>query len=412
VRDSTNGGDGFATLGEIDAPGSDLGIVKIDGDLGRISAGNSATALPAVQRLTVQSLSRFGTSTGAADLHSVITKSVSSLAVRGDVVGAFVDVAGGIGSISVGGSLLGGSATNSGEISASGAIGKVSIGGDVVGGSGQFSGELFAGGVLTGVKIGGSVRGGSGTESGLIFGNGGVGTLLVGGDVIGGNFPSLPLFSGFIGGKRIASVTINGSLIAGINTNFTLAQTNGAIRVDDDLGRVTIKGSMVGTPSGPAVISARGQATPLPTKDVAISSLTIGGRIENARILAGYDVLGNARNADAQIGRVSVGGDWIAATMTAGGSIGMDGTFGTSDDAKAAGAGVKDDSQAFSGIGSIKIGGQAMGTVPGGDGFGITAESIGTVKVGGLSLPLHKGNANDVLALGPTGDFNLRELTH
>src|SRR5262249_50681038 len=129
MRDSTNGGDGFATLGEIDAPGSDLGIVKIDGDLGRISAGNSATALPAVQRLTVQSLGRFGTSTGAADLHSVITKSIGSLAVRGDVVGAFVDVTGGIGSISVGGSLLGGSVTNSGEISASGTIGKVSIGG-------------------------------------------------------------------------------------------------------------------------------------------------------------------------------------------------------------------------------------------------------------------------------------------
>src|SRR5262245_30554593 len=59
VRSSVTGGDGFATLGEIDATGIDLGAVTIDGDLGRIRAGDATSTTSGVKGLTVLSLGRF-----------------------------------------------------------------------------------------------------------------------------------------------------------------------------------------------------------------------------------------------------------------------------------------------------------------------------------------------------------------
>jgi hypothetical protein len=45
---------------------------------------------------------------------------------------------------------------------------------------------------------------------------------------------------------------------------------------------------------------------------VAIASLTAGGRVEFANVLAGYDTLRSPVNANAQIWAVKVGGDWVA----------------------------------------------------------------------------------------------------
>ena len=40
TRNAVNGGDGFAALGQINASSLNLGLVKIDGDLGRVFAGD------------------------------------------------------------------------------------------------------------------------------------------------------------------------------------------------------------------------------------------------------------------------------------------------------------------------------------------------------------------------------------
>jgi hypothetical protein len=58
------------------------------------------------------------------------------------------------------------------------------------------------------------------------------------------------------------------------------------------------------------VIAAVGQGTPTATTDVAIGRLTVLGQVEFAQIDAGVAADGVARNADAQFGRVVVGGDW------------------------------------------------------------------------------------------------------
>src|SRR3954467_10479861 len=55
VRGPANGGDGFAAVGEIVATGIDVGVVKVDGDLGRIRAGDGTLTTPGLRALSTQS---------------------------------------------------------------------------------------------------------------------------------------------------------------------------------------------------------------------------------------------------------------------------------------------------------------------------------------------------------------------
>jgi hypothetical protein len=127
---------------------------------------------------------------------------------------------------------------------------------------------------------------------------------------------------------------------------------------------VSVRGDIVGSAATPAVISAFGR-TVAPTKgaDTAIASLAVGGRVEFARILAGYGTDGTPLNADASVGTVKVGADWIASTLLAGAGAGMDTYEGTADDEKLSGGSVRDSDSIFSSIAALTIKGQAYGTV-------------------------------------------------
>jgi hypothetical protein len=623
VRSPVTGGDGFAALGQIDATGIDLGAVTIDGDLGRVLAGDATTATTGLAGLTALSLGRFGTSTGAADLHTVVQGKLGNLTVKSDVKEAWVEAKGGpdgrIGAVSIGGSLLGGTASpsgciassgamgtvritgnveggaggaagqiasfstlagviiggsviggagtssgtiasigpmgtvriighvqggggsdsgvirssstlagvtvggaliggagsssgriastgamgtvritgnvqgggvsdsgeivssstlagvtiggsllggagnSSGRIESTGAMGTVRITGNVQGGGGDASGEIFSNSTLAGVTIGGSLLGGAGNSSGIVFSTGAMGTVRITGDVQGGgvtdsgeifSFSTLAGMtiggsllggagfdsgriassgamgtvritgdlvggsasgavslsrSGSIQAQHIAGLTIGGALIAGTDNTSGTFRDNGAIRVADDIGTVLIKGSIIGNATNPAIISARGKAIPTATSDVAIGSLRVLGRVEFATILAGVDVNGVAKNADAQIGPVFVGGDWIASSIAAG-ALPINAFFGDADDFKMSGGGVKDVATVSSRIASLTITGQALGTVGGADHFGIVAENVGAVKIGGTPLVLTLGNGNDDFLMGITGDFNVNEI--
>ena len=140
VRNPTNGGDGFAAVGQVNAPNIDLGAVTIDGDLGRILAGDAITTTSGLKGLTVQSMGRFGLSTGAPDLNTVVQGKLDFLKVKADVREAWVrprrGTDGRIGSVFVGGSLVGGAGDDTGRISATGDVGFVTVGGDLVGAGG------------------------------------------------------------------------------------------------------------------------------------------------------------------------------------------------------------------------------------------------------------------------------------
>jgi hypothetical protein len=571
---STVKGDGHAALGMIDASGIDLGAVTIDGDLGKILAGDATTTTPGLKGLTAYSLGANGTSTGADDLNTVIRGQLGFLRVKTDVKEAFLDIQGGpngdLGSVRIGGSLVGGATANAGSIVASGDVGNVAIGGNIAGDAGADTGNVFADGTmgtvtvggslqgsggdysgricalgamgavkiagdlqggagffsglidaestLAGLTVGGSVRGGSGqvsaqvsvqgalgavkitgdflggagrasalldaestlasvtiggsvhgstgdgsgqiyaqgavgavkitgdllggatsfsgsvstkstvasvtiggsvvggsaSWSGAIIATGAVGTVTIRGDVKGGTAGAGDLtLSGAIEAKRIGRLVIGGSLSAGVDSDPTagIFQDNGAVVVADDIGSATL-GSLAGSSSSMALLSARGSATPTASTDLAIGKLTIKGNVKLAQIRAGFDLYGAAVNADAQIGTVRVGGDWEASSLAAGAMPGGDGFYGDGDanEGKMAGPGVKDVATVSSQIGSLSIGGQARGTDGGTDFFGIVAENVVTLKVHGKTVPLKAGNSNDDVFVGLTGDFKVHEI--
>src|SRR5205085_8533697 len=82
-----HGGDGFANLGYLNAAGCDLATVKVDGDLGRIDAGNKLANNITVGALKVQSWGRFGTSTQGpgSNLNCSFFGDVGSIRVQGDM---------------------------------------------------------------------------------------------------------------------------------------------------------------------------------------------------------------------------------------------------------------------------------------------------------------------------------------
>jgi hypothetical protein len=503
--------DGFANVGQIQAADTDLGPVTVDGDLGRMTAGDPLRFGPGLRSLSVTSLGRLGTTTGAADLHSVVQGRLGKLVVKADVAGAFVevlgpldgkigtaviggslagdgtplsgtlstergigslevrgDIAGGsvvcgggvnslivrgsirgagehtgavsvagpagtvrvdgdlvggdgdfsglvnlngrVGVVRVGGNVIGGAGFLAGRVDSADRAGRMEVGGDVIGGAGGTSGSLGSGVFAGSVFVGGSVVGGPGTGSGSILMGGAGGSVTVGADVVGGSSAGADSLerSGFIQVVRIGTLTVHGSLISGTDATTGTFLDNGSIRALDGLGLVTI-GAIVGNPTNPAVISARGQAVPTGAADVAIRALSVRGDVRFAQVLAGFNGFGVPVNADAQIGKVVVAGDWEASSIAAG-TVPTNPFFGDADDVRMAGQGVKDRPGVRSAIGSLVIGGQATGTDAAGDHFGIVAELVGLVKVGGVTQPTTAGPGNDDFFVGTTADFGVNEL--
>jgi hypothetical protein len=483
TRDPAVGGDGLVNIGVIDATGVDggtsldLGTVTIDGDLTSVDAGDADTATPAIKSLTAQSMGRF-TDTGASitsSLNGALGKLVVKSDVNGIVINSFAGADGKIGSVTIGGSFIGGPASGGGDIFASGNIGPVKIGQDLQGGAGMDTGVIRCGGALASVTIGGSLRGGTGSPSGQIqcgkdigpvkigrdvcggairvggklaslsvggsllggtfngagsiVSGGDMGAVTIGGDIVGGDCTTAFFVdeTGYISGRRIASLTVGGSIRAGVDAGAGSLTKNASIRSQNDIGPITVRGGLIGTAHTdgssadgdftPVVISARGQANLALTAraDSAIKSLTVGGRVERAEILAGYSVDLVPLNADAQIGNVTVGGDWIASDLVAGAV--SNGGFGDADDAKISGGGTTDRAFVVSKIARITIQGHVFGSDGGTDQFGFVAQQIGSFKVGNTSVGLTSGFANDPfvltdfrLQIGETDDVRVVEI--
>ena len=438
-------GDGLVNIGYINATNVDLGFVRVDGDLGQIDAGSTTNPLPGLAGLNVRSLGRFGvsTQTPGGSLVSTITGLLGPVVITTDIDGAALHAVGtdaDIAHVQLGGSLLGSVRGDSGQIFSTGTIGPVKIGGDMQGGAADGSGTVFAVDTLSKVVVKGSVRGGAGTDSGKIAGTLGLGTvriagdlvagtgtgaaaagtilssgaierIIIGGDVIGG----AASYSGSIvtnrqgdaasGAGAIGDITIGGSLIGGTSafTGIFSNATIGRVVIGEDL-----RGSAVATP-----VKIQAQGKPVPTtveEALAIASVNIGGTAKNARILAGYNPAGTATNADVQIGRVRVGGDWIASDVVAG-IQSSDPYFGDS-------AGAFDNNTVIpagntaaitSRIARIVIGGQVLGTPETvADSFGFVAQEIGAFLVNRSAFPLSP-TALDNFLVGSSGDVRLRE---
>ena len=440
-----NQGDGLVNIGFINATGVDLGLVRVDGDLGQIDAGNATNPAPGLAGLNVKSLGGFGVSTqvpGTGSLVSTITGVLGPVVVRTNIDGAALHAVGAdaaITSVRLGGSLLGSVPGNSGQIFSEGTIGVIRIGGDMQGGAGDGSGTVFAVKTLEKVVVEGSVRGGAGTDSGSVVGLLGLGVVRIGGDLVAGTGTGASAAGVILSSGDIERIIIGGDLVGGAaaysgsivnNRQGDAAPGAGAI------GDITIAGSLIGGASpltgifsnasigdviigqdlrgnspATAKIQAAGNPTPLTVEDaLAIASVTVGGAVKNARILAGYTPSGTATNADVQIGRVRAGGDWEGSDLVAG-IQSADAFFG--DDAGAADNNavitMGNSATISSRIARIVIRGQVLGTPEtGGDSFGFVAQEIGALVVNRQSFALSATTLDNFL-VGSSGDVRLRE---
>lgn len=239
ARKSASGGDGFAAVGSLSAPGRNLRSVVVDGDVGQFS---SAT----INSLTVQSIGAYGLTTGAGNEISLVTGNIGKLVVKEDVraVSLFLTSAD---SISVGGSLIGAGATE-GVISLLEDVGTVNIRGSLRSADGVESGRLSVFGDAKTITIGGSVYGSEvvGLAAiGQVRVGGDLGKLLIAGSVFAGNRGFDPDVAQIELEGNAKSIEIRGNLI-GTVTDGSSGIRSGKLAVDGSVGSLTIGGSIFG----------------------------------------------------------------------------------------------------------------------------------------------------------------------
>jgi hypothetical protein len=360
----------------------------------------------------------------------------------------------------VGGSLSGGSGFDSGLIQSGGNMGLVKIlgneGDGISGGSGESSGGIECSGRLAGASVAGNIRGDSGQDSGKIFGAFGIGSVTVTGDVRAGSGPDSGEIDTFndapnthpgigrviIGGSLIGSVdpaaSSSGLVFSDGNIGFLKIGKNvtggagdhsGHITVQGDLGTAIIGGTMssgggafsgsidcdgtigalkvgtiVGSSSNHAIISAVN----------AVKTLTVTGSATYADVLAGYifdpsDPLSGLtpKNQNAKIGSVFIGVDLINSNIVAGVKDGGGDGFGDANDVKI----MPDNDTVLSTIGSLVVKHAITNTAGGTAHFGITAELVKTIVIGGARVALDPGAHNDLLLPVPGAtDYFVNEV--
>lgn len=383
------------------------GILFAKGDIGRIVIRGSIIGQKASTGYIISDSGAIGSvriggslfGGSEADSGVIFAASIGSVSIRHNVLGGDGDRSGEIfggsriGSVSVGGGLFGGAGANSGRITSNGVIRSVSIGSSVVGGGAAQTGYIDAGLGLGSIVIGGSLVGGSSDFSGGIVSGGNIGPIAIGGDLIGGGSDNTIGETGEIRSLgSIASIRIGGSAIAAFGS------FNGAILAAGSLGPVAIVGDI--SSFGDAFFLIRAIGTP---GGNAITSLSVGGSVSSALVLAGFGTNNAGINGDASIGPVNVGGNWVASSIAAGVENPNLPNLGDSDDTIIAGSTI------VSRIASINIGGYIRGTDGGTDHYGFAAQHIGRVTVAGSIIPLSPAIHTDDRSIGLTSDVSIRE---
>ncbi len=397
---------------------SDSGAIRVAGKTGAITVGGALTG-------------GVGDDSGSLHLGTFSSDTVGKISIARDLVGGAGDrtgsvvAAGNVATLSIGGAIRGAAGEDSGVLQLDSGAGRVVVRTDVVGSTGENSGSVTTARSITNLVVGGSLLGGTADHAGSIFAAGRFGSLVIAGSVIGGDLASDATGdlanSGSIEAQRVGRLAIGGSLRVGQDYNATFELVdNAAIRIQNDVGSLKIGGAIEGTEETTVVISAHGQVAQAlnPTLNVAFGSIAIGGGVRHAAILAGYntnpDISLGADNPDAQIGTVTVGGDWVASDLISG--VAWNENFGNGTDRRAPGVNNPDLSAR---IASIIIGGQVIGTADDPtDRFGFVAQQIDFLQFGpaGSKILFNKGwrNDNDPTALrynlAGTGDVRVFEF--
>lgn len=446
IRGNLVGGDGDTSGGVFTLNGEGLSI-------GGSILGGSGDFSGAININTQTTIRIGGSVVGASGDHSgsMTGGGFVSLFVAGSVRGGAGDQSGTLGtqsaslgmarSFRVAGDITGGSGNESGTVGVLASGGTVQVGGSLVGGSGEKSGQFFVRGVQAGpiVSLGKGVIGGAGIDSGQLLAGEVVSRLTVGGDLVGGSgaraggilLAVIPpakcplVFKGGVfggAGETSGSMTlVNGSAISigrsvvgglGQRSGSITASTetltiggdvvvgggdrSGLINIMNSVGSLVVKGSVSGTPQTRALIVALGvDQTP------AFGTLTIGGSLRNALVLAGYDATSNlaALNGAATIGRVTIGGDLEASSIVSGVENAGTPNYGNANDRLISVA-------LQPSIGSVVVKGAVVGSAAVLQRFGIVARQIGSIQVGGKPVEIPSA-AVGFTPVGASPNFNV-----
>jgi hypothetical protein len=364
AKPTKTAGDGQAHLGFLNSTNHDLGAVTIGGDLSGLIVGDTLGV--DIKSLTVNTIGVANVAgalvAGVPELRVVGT--LGKITVKGDFVAARL-VLMNVGSISIGGSLVGGSEYKAGHINVIGGCGSLKIAGNVVGGSGTFSGYCVIAGVLGPVTIGGSIIGGTGDNSGLVISPSGnaAGDVKIGGSLYGGlgeysgsyvgPFKTAKIAGSLFGGAGQMSGVVYPTFLASISIGRDIiggaGAYSGAIVANSPILAGTVAGSVIG---GVGAFSGSILVSVLDTG--ASGPITIGGDLRG-----GSGVTGLIWSQTGSLGAVTVKGSAIANEAAFSGGI-----------------------LALGNIGALKIGGDIRGTTA--NNFFIRAVgTITSIEVGG-----------------------------
>lgn len=421
---------------ELQVIGVDLGVVTIDGDLARISAGDQYST-PAIRTLDVYSLGVNPGSLAPDDnatsttlrTQSDVLGPIGTLNVKTNVEG-FLHVVGAefgtIGTVKIGGDLKGGAPDSSGRITASGRIGSATIGniiggsgsdsgkisgtqetggklgnvtviGDVTGGTGARSGEIFSTSTIGAIKIGGKLAGGTGADSGSIQSGGTVTSLSLGtlvgntGQGSGSVRVGVNNAGSVIGFGNIGAVTITGKDASNDSIKGGTGVNSGRIDVSGSIASLTVAGDIVGNSgSGSGAIANRSTIGAIKIAGSLVGGTGANsGSIESGGNVTSLSVSTLEGNSGTGSGSVRVGVNNTSTAIASFGNIGavnITGKTATGEDSILGGTGTNSGRiDVLGSILSLTVAGDIQGGTGTGAGNGAVASrsTIGAIKIGG-----------------------------
>ncbi len=386
--------------------GSESGAVELEGNVQTLFVGGDVHGGAADKAGYVEIGKKLTGGTIVGDIQggagtlagAVHLQDLGSLTVHGSVQGGASNSSGAIvvlgnaGSVTVLGDVVGGDSDNTGFVATGDTTLKIAIEGSMIGKGGQFSGSIQAQGIVQRLSVGLDLQGGSGQSSGLIYSKNGIGLLTIGRDIVGDTGPAsgsiLTSDNHFI--APVLGLIVHGGVRSGTGAG------SGGIVVGGNILLLQIDKDVVGTDASPVFIDAYNIPAAKAKSNVAIKTVHIKGSVTDVQLGAGYHP-GFYIEPDAQIGHVTIGGDFTRSSIVAGATdVSMDG-YGNADDivdpvATVAGF---DHPDIHSAIASVVIKGGVFGSTDTTAHFGIEAESVGTLTIGKNQITLQDGPSND-----------------
>ena len=310
--------------GLISADGS-MGAVKIGTDLADgIFGGGGAISGHVSAQGAMLSLSVSGSITGGGgrDSGAAFGLSIGTVKVGGDIQGGagfgsgLIRSLGKLGAVTLGDDLIAGTGENSGTIGSAETIGAILIKGDIdatTASAGVNSARIFSGGKIASLTLNGSLLGGSADGSGFIESATDIGAVKVLGNITGGTADS----SGTIAANgRLASLTLGGHLTGGTGQHSGSVLSGFDTALNGDLGAVKILGIVTGgngDNSGAILSGGKLASFTLGSKTTIASDILIGGGGDYSGTVSSRGVMGAVKISGNILGG---GGDFSASLLS------------------------------------------------------------------------------------------------